>query len=267
MTVANDTFAILRAGTERGWGVALVCGAGMNCVGVGSRRHARAPPRARRDHRRLGRRLRRGARRASAPRRAARTAAGRRPRSSTAVPGHFGLETPMRGGRGDPSRRPRPPADRRAGAARARRGARGRRGHRHRRAARERGDRLPARDAGAAGAHRRARRRGARRRPLPERRRLAGGADRRAAGRRGPARGASRWSTRRPVVGAALLGLDELGARRPTRARASAAASGDAGGRRTAPVAELRFEGATRVYPGRELRRSTRSTSTSATAS
>jgi N-acetylglucosamine kinase-like BadF-type ATPase len=33
-TVANDTFAILRAGTERGWGVAVVCGAGINCVGV-----------------------------------------------------------------------------------------------------------------------------------------------------------------------------------------------------------------------------------------
>src|SRR5262245_50350752 len=28
ITVANDTFAILRAGTEREWGVALVCGAG-----------------------------------------------------------------------------------------------------------------------------------------------------------------------------------------------------------------------------------------------
>jgi hypothetical protein len=28
VTVANDTFAILRAGTDRGWGVALVCGAG-----------------------------------------------------------------------------------------------------------------------------------------------------------------------------------------------------------------------------------------------
>jgi N-acetylglucosamine kinase-like BadF-type ATPase len=34
LTVANDTFAVLRAGTERAWGVALVCGAGMNCVGV-----------------------------------------------------------------------------------------------------------------------------------------------------------------------------------------------------------------------------------------
>ncbi|HZT93933.1 MAG TPA: BadF/BadG/BcrA/BcrD ATPase family protein [Gaiellaceae bacterium] len=32
--VANDTFAVLRAGTERGWGVAVTCGSGMNCVGV-----------------------------------------------------------------------------------------------------------------------------------------------------------------------------------------------------------------------------------------
>ena len=33
--VRNDTFAVLRAGTGRGWGVAVVCGAGMNCLGVG----------------------------------------------------------------------------------------------------------------------------------------------------------------------------------------------------------------------------------------
>lgn len=33
--VGNDTFAILRAGIEEGWGVAVVCGAGMNCVGIG----------------------------------------------------------------------------------------------------------------------------------------------------------------------------------------------------------------------------------------
>jgi len=32
--VGNDTFAVLRAGTERGWGVAITCGAGINCVGV-----------------------------------------------------------------------------------------------------------------------------------------------------------------------------------------------------------------------------------------
>jgi N-acetylglucosamine kinase-like BadF-type ATPase len=44
LVVANDTFAVLRAGTERGWGVAVVCGAGINCVGVGpDGRHARFP--------------------------------------------------------------------------------------------------------------------------------------------------------------------------------------------------------------------------------
>ena len=43
-TVRNDTFAVLRAGTERGWGVAVVCGAGINCVGVApDGRHARFP--------------------------------------------------------------------------------------------------------------------------------------------------------------------------------------------------------------------------------
>jgi N-acetylglucosamine kinase-like BadF-type ATPase len=34
VTVGNDTLAVLRAGTEHGWGVAVVCGAGINCVGV-----------------------------------------------------------------------------------------------------------------------------------------------------------------------------------------------------------------------------------------
>jgi N-acetylglucosamine kinase-like BadF-type ATPase len=38
--VANDTFAVLRAGLtpaegERPWGIAVTCGAGINCVGVG----------------------------------------------------------------------------------------------------------------------------------------------------------------------------------------------------------------------------------------
>jgi N-acetylglucosamine kinase-like BadF-type ATPase len=32
--VANDTFAILRAGADAGWGVAVVVGAGINCVGL-----------------------------------------------------------------------------------------------------------------------------------------------------------------------------------------------------------------------------------------
>lgn len=31
----NDTFAVLRAGTDRDWGVGVVCGAGMNCSAVG----------------------------------------------------------------------------------------------------------------------------------------------------------------------------------------------------------------------------------------
>jgi N-acetylglucosamine kinase-like BadF-type ATPase len=42
--VANDTFAVLRAGTERGWGIAITCGAGINCVGVGpDGQHVRFP--------------------------------------------------------------------------------------------------------------------------------------------------------------------------------------------------------------------------------
>jgi N-acetylglucosamine kinase-like BadF-type ATPase len=34
ISVGNDTLAVLRAGTERGWGVGVVCGSGINCVGV-----------------------------------------------------------------------------------------------------------------------------------------------------------------------------------------------------------------------------------------
>jgi N-acetylglucosamine kinase-like BadF-type ATPase len=30
----NDTFAVLRAGTDRNWGVGVVCGTGTNCTGV-----------------------------------------------------------------------------------------------------------------------------------------------------------------------------------------------------------------------------------------
>ena len=33
--VRNDTFAVMRAGSSRGWGVAVVCGSGLNCAGVG----------------------------------------------------------------------------------------------------------------------------------------------------------------------------------------------------------------------------------------
>ena len=42
--VGNDTHALLRAGTDRGWGVAVVCGAGINCAGIGpDGREARFP--------------------------------------------------------------------------------------------------------------------------------------------------------------------------------------------------------------------------------
>jgi N-acetylglucosamine kinase-like BadF-type ATPase len=44
ISVGNDTFAVLRAGTERGWGVAIVCGSGINCLGVApDGRQARFP--------------------------------------------------------------------------------------------------------------------------------------------------------------------------------------------------------------------------------
>ena len=44
IAVGNDTFAVLRAGTTKGWGVAVVCGTGINCVGVSpDGRHARFP--------------------------------------------------------------------------------------------------------------------------------------------------------------------------------------------------------------------------------
>lgn len=93
VTVENDTFAILRAGSESGWGVAVVCGAGMNCVGVApDGRHARFPA--------LGwltgdwgggHDL--GTEAVSA---AARSEDGRGPATSLerAVPAHFGLATP-----------------------------------------------------------------------------------------------------------------------------------------------------------------------------
>ncbi len=33
LVIGNDTEALLRAGTDRGWGVAVVCGTGINCLG------------------------------------------------------------------------------------------------------------------------------------------------------------------------------------------------------------------------------------------
>ena len=95
IVVGNDTFAVLRAGTERGWGVAVVCGAGINCVGV-------APD---------GRELRFPALGAitgdwgggydvglSALSAAARSEDGRGPKTTLeeSVPAFFGLDTPRR---------------------------------------------------------------------------------------------------------------------------------------------------------------------------
>jgi len=94
VTVGNDTLAVLRAGTEHGWGVAVVCGAGINCVGVApDGRHARFPA--------LGWTTGDwgggydvGSEATLA---AARSEDGRGPKTTLehAVPAHFGLETPM----------------------------------------------------------------------------------------------------------------------------------------------------------------------------
>jgi N-acetylglucosamine kinase-like BadF-type ATPase len=91
--VGNDTFAVLRAGTERGWGVSVVCGAGINCLGVApDGRHVRFPALGEisgdwgggRD---VG---------MAALGAAARGEDGRGPRTSLEhlVPAHFGLEAP-----------------------------------------------------------------------------------------------------------------------------------------------------------------------------
>jgi N-acetylglucosamine kinase-like BadF-type ATPase len=92
-SVANDTYAVLRAGTDDGWGVGLVCGAGINCVAVApDGREVRFPALGEitgdwgggRD---VG---------MSALGAAARSADGRGPRTSLehSVPRFFGLETP-----------------------------------------------------------------------------------------------------------------------------------------------------------------------------
>jgi len=92
-SVGNDTFAVLRAGTERGWGVAVVCGAGINCVGVGpDGRHARFPALGSISGD-WGGGYDVGLAAVSA---AARSEDGRGPKTTLerAVPEHFGLESP-----------------------------------------------------------------------------------------------------------------------------------------------------------------------------
>ena len=94
ISVGNDTFAVLRAGTERGWGVAVVCGSGINCVGVApDGRHARFPALGPISGD-WGGGLDVGSAALFA---AARSEDGRGPKTSLerAVPEHFGLETPL----------------------------------------------------------------------------------------------------------------------------------------------------------------------------
>ncbi len=97
LVVGNDTEALLRAGTDRGWGIAVVCGTGINCIGrVGRGSSAR-------EARFLsfgpvsgdwggGRDVGLAALAA-----AVRAADGRGPRSvlEAAVPAHFGLSDPF----------------------------------------------------------------------------------------------------------------------------------------------------------------------------
>jgi N-acetylglucosamine kinase-like BadF-type ATPase len=93
LSVGNDTFAVLRAGTERGWGVAVVCGAGINCVGVGpDGRHVRFPALGALSGD-WGGGYDVGLAALSA---AVRSEDGRGPRTTLeqAVPSHFGLATP-----------------------------------------------------------------------------------------------------------------------------------------------------------------------------
>lgn len=94
VTVDNDTFALLRSGTDRGWGIAVVCGGGINCLGVApDGRHARFPALGPISGDWGG-----GADVGmAAVIAAARSADGRGPKTvlEQAVPGHFELATPF----------------------------------------------------------------------------------------------------------------------------------------------------------------------------
>jgi N-acetylglucosamine kinase-like BadF-type ATPase len=93
VSVDNDTFAVLRAGTDARQGVAVVCGAGINCVGV-------APDGRQARFRALGWTTGDWGGGPDVGRHAvfaaARSEDGRGPKTvlETAVPAHFGLTTP-----------------------------------------------------------------------------------------------------------------------------------------------------------------------------
>jgi N-acetylglucosamine kinase-like BadF-type ATPase len=95
LVVGNDTFAVLRAGSASGWGVAVTCGSGMNCVGVGpDGRRVRFPALGTisGDAMDGG-----GAVGLAAVAAAARSEDGRGPKTALEqlVPKHFGCETPV----------------------------------------------------------------------------------------------------------------------------------------------------------------------------
>jgi N-acetylglucosamine kinase-like BadF-type ATPase len=93
IVVGNDTYAVLRAGTERGWGIAVTCGSGMNCVGVGpDGREVRFPSLGAVSGDVMDGAAEVGLAAASA---AARSADGRGPKTELErlVPAHFGLAT------------------------------------------------------------------------------------------------------------------------------------------------------------------------------
>ncbi len=82
----NDTFAVLRAGAARGWGVGVVCGTGLNCTGVAPDGRDRALRRPRRRSPATAAAATGWDRRRSGPPSAAATAAARAPRSSGPCP-------------------------------------------------------------------------------------------------------------------------------------------------------------------------------------
>ena len=99
LVIGNDTEALLRAGTDRGWGIAVVCGTGINCLGLLPGREPGSPAREARflsfgpvsgdwgGGRDVG---------LAALAAAVRAGDGRGPRTvlETAVPEHFGFSDP-----------------------------------------------------------------------------------------------------------------------------------------------------------------------------
>jgi hypothetical protein len=125
VTVENDTVAMLRTGTDRGFGVAVVCGAGINCVGIGPDGRQIRFPALGRITGRLGRRARprRGGDVVGGPRR------GRTRSGDGAGPAH---RDPLPGGDRDGRRRHVPPAAPGPGTAQRHRDPAVRRGRRRR---------------------------------------------------------------------------------------------------------------------------------------